>query len=108
MEDGFNLDNLLGKAQEFQKQMQDKQKESQQKEYESSIGGGMVKVTCNGTPNITSITLDESLLQENKSDIEEMIKLGVNEVLKQVDKGFNPQEMLSNVDIGSVLKNLKL
>lgn len=87
---GGNINSLMKQVQKAQKQMEDMQKELENKEYEASSGGGAVKVTVKGKEEVTSIKLDESVVDPDDIEmLEDLIVLAVNNALKEANEDFN-------------------
>lgn len=83
---GGNMNNLLKQVQKAQKQMEEMQKELQNKEYEASAGGSAVKVVVNGKKEIKSITLEESVVDPDDIEmLQDLIVLAVNTALKEAE-----------------------
>lgn len=83
---GQNLNNLMKQAQKMQEEMEKAKKEIEEKSYSASVGGGMVKVTCKGTKEITEVIIDPEALDPEEADmVQDMIMSAVNEVLRQID-----------------------
>ena len=83
----MNMQALLKQAQKMQKELSKVENELNQKEYESTMGGGVIKVTVKGNMEVESISINEELLEkENKEDLEEMLKSAVNEALAKAVK----------------------
>ena len=78
----MNMQALLKQAQKMQKDIADAEETLKNKEYEATIGGGMIKIKLMGDQKIKSIEIAEELLHaEGKEDLEEMLKSAINEVL---------------------------
>lgn len=75
MFDPKKLIDMLKNAGEMQKNMAEKLKNNK---AEGEAGGGMVKVVMNGHFEVESISIDPSLLTEDKTFIEDLIKAAVN------------------------------
>ena len=57
--------------------------ELNEKEYEATMGGGVVKVAVKGM-QVESIQIDETLLdKDGKEDLEEMLKAALNDAFNQ-------------------------
>lgn len=83
----MNMQALLKQAQKMQKELSKVENELNQKEYESTMGGGVIKVTVKGIMEVESISINEELLEkENKEDLEEMLKSAVNDALAKAVK----------------------
>ncbi len=78
-----NMNNLMKQAQRMQKQMEQTQAELEEKEYESSAGGGVVKVKINGHKEITSITIDQEVVDPDDVEmLQDLIMAAVNEAIR--------------------------
>lgn len=81
MFDPKKIFDLVKNAGEMQKNMAEKLKSHK---AQGEAGGGMVKVEMNGQFEVLSLSIDESLLKENKSFIEEVVKAAVNDATLQL------------------------
>ena len=81
-----NMNNLMKQAQKMQKQMEETTKELEEKEYEATAGGGVVKVKINGKKEITEINIDEDAFDRDDEDlfedIQENVMAAVNEAIR--------------------------
>ena len=80
------MGNLMKQAKEMQSKMAKAQEEVKLLTDEASSGGGLVKVCVNGEKTITSITIDEEVLKEEKDIVEDLILVAVNEALSKITK----------------------
>lgn len=95
----MNIQGLMKQAQEMQKKMKEAQDEMQNKEFEGSAGGSMVKVITNGTGSAKKITIDESLLKaEEKEILEDLIIAAFNDAKKKAEEGS--EELMKNATGG--------
>lgn len=84
---GGNMNNLLKQAQKFQKQMEDMQKELENKSYEVSVGGGTVKATVNGKKQLVDITIDPEVVDPDDVEmLQDLIMSACNEALKKAEE----------------------
>lgn len=84
---GGNMNNLMKQAQKFQKQMEDMQKELETKEFEASVGGGVVKVVVNGKKQITDIKINpEAVDPDDVEMLQDLIMSACNEALKKAEE----------------------
>ncbi len=86
---------MLQKAQEEAKNLQE---QSKQKEFSAKSGGGLIKVSANGTGEIIDIHIDDTLL-EDKESLQILLISAVNDVLKMVedDKKLAASKMLGSL-----------
>lgn len=83
----MNMQALLKQAQKMQKDMAIKEQELSEKNYDATIGGGVIKVSVKGDVTIQSIDIDEALLEkDNKEDIQEMLIAVLNDALSQASE----------------------
>ena len=79
----MNIQALLKQAQKMQKDLAKVESELNEKEYEATMGGGVVKVAVKGM-QVESIQIDETLLdKDGKEDLEEMLKAALNDAFNQ-------------------------
>jgi DNA-binding YbaB/EbfC family protein len=81
------LGDLMKKAQEMQKKMQEIQKQIAEMEVIGQSGGGLVKIVMTGQHFAKRVTLDPSLLKEEKSIIEDLIAAAINDATGKIEKG---------------------
>ncbi len=86
------LGDMMKKAQEMQENMQKAQKELASKEVTGESGGGMVQVLMRGTHEINRVTIDPSLMGDDKEMLEDLIAAAINDAVHKVEK-TNQQAM---------------
>lgn len=78
---------MLKKVQQLQEDMANKQAELEEKEYDVSSGGGMVKIKINGKKEILSIKINPAVIDpEAVDDLEDMLTAAVNEAIHLVEQ----------------------
>jgi DNA-binding YbaB/EbfC family protein len=92
------MGNLMKQAQKMQEDMQRAQEEVANLEVEGQAGGGMVKVVMNGRHEIRKVTLDDSLMQDDKEMIEDLLAAAVNDAVRRVEQ--QTQEKMAGVTAG--------
>ncbi len=81
---GKNMGHLLKQAQQMQAKMTTLQKELETREFETSSGGGMVKIKINGKQEIMELKLNPECVDPNDLEmLEELLKTGVNQAVKE-------------------------
>ena len=93
-----NIGDLMKQAQKMQEDMQKAQEEVARMEVEGQAGGGMVKVVMNGRHEIRKVTLDDSLMEDDKEMIEDLLAAAVNDAVRHVEQ--QTQEKMSGVTAG--------
>ena len=98
MFDNFDLSKMTAMLEEAQKQAQKMQEEAQNKEFTAKSGGGLVRVSMNGSGEVIDIGIDDSLLSDKES-LQILVMCAINVVLKMVeeDKKLATTQMLSSI-----------
>lgn len=81
-----DLNDLMKQAGKMQEQMQKAQQELAQQEVTGEAGAGMVRVTMNGRHDVKNISIDDSLLTEEKTMLEDLIAAAVNDAVRRVEE----------------------
>ena len=82
-----NMANLMKQAQKMQRQMEESQKELEEKEFTAKAGGGAVEVTITGKREITKIKLSEEAVDPDDIEtLEDLVMAAVNEALRMVEE----------------------
>ena len=92
------LGNMMKQAQKMQADMQKAQEEIANMEVEGQSGGGMVKVTMNGRHEVRRVTLDDSLMEDDKEMIEDLLAAAVNDAVRRIEQ--ESTERMSGVTAG--------
>ena len=92
------MGNLMKQAQKMQEDMQKAQEEVANMEVEGQSGGGMVKVIMTGRHEIRKVTLDDSLMEDDKEMIEDLLAAAVNDAVRKVEQ--QTQDKMSGVTAG--------
>ena len=82
-----NMANLMKQAQKMQRQMEESQKELEEKEFTAKAGGGAIEVTISGKKEVKSVKLQEEVVDpEDIETLEDLIVAAVNEAIRMVDE----------------------
>ena len=82
-----NMNNLMKQAQKMQRQMEEAQKELEEKEITATAGGGAVEVTISGKKEITKVKLSEEVVDPDDIEmLEDLIMAATNEALRQLEE----------------------
>jgi hypothetical protein len=82
-----NMANLMKQAQKMQRQMEESQKELEEKEFTAKAGGGAVEVTITGKREITKLKLSEEAVDPDDIEtLEDLVMAAVNEALRMVEE----------------------
>lgn len=80
------IQNLMKQAQKLQEDMQKAQEEMANMEVTGQAGGGMVSVVMTGRHDVKRVAIDDSLLQEDKEILEDLIAAAVNDAVRHVEQ----------------------
>ena len=84
---GMNINQLMKQAKKMQADMEKSQEELGTKEFESTAGGGAVKVIVTGTKQIKEITLQKEVVDpEDVEMLQDLIITCINDALRKVDE----------------------
>jgi DNA-binding YbaB/EbfC family protein len=75
----------MKQAQEMQQKMQQAQEEMANAEFEGQAGAGMVRVIMTGRHDVRRVHIDDAVLQEEKSVLEDLLAAAVNDAVKKVE-----------------------
>ncbi len=80
------IGNLMRQAQQMQENLKKAQEELAGMEVTGEAGGGLVKVTMTGRHDVRRVQIDESVLQDDKEMLEDLLAAAVNDAVRQVEK----------------------
>lgn len=92
------MGNLMKQAQEMQEKMQKLQEEAANETVTGEAGAGMVKVTMNGRHDVSAVSIDDSLMSEEKEMLEDLLAAAVNDAVRRVEE--NTQAKMSEITGG--------
>ena len=82
-----NMNNLMKQAQRMQRQMEEAQKELEEKEVTATAGGGAVEVTVSGKHEVTKIKLSEEVVDPDDIEmLEDLIMAATNEAFRKLEE----------------------
>ncbi|MBI3187774.1 MAG: YbaB/EbfC family nucleoid-associated protein [Gammaproteobacteria bacterium] len=93
-----NIGNLMKQAQKMQADMQKAQEELANMEVEGQSGGGMVKVLMNGRHEVRRVSIDESLMKDDKDMLEDLLAAAVNDAVRRIEQ--TSSEKMSGLTAG--------
>ena len=79
-----DMNQLLRQAQQMQEKLQKAQEEQARQLVTGESGGGLVKVTMNGKHEVKRVELDATLLQDEKTLVEDLIAAACNAAVAKV------------------------
>ncbi len=81
-----DLNEIMKQAKLMQEQFQKTQEELLKTHTEGESGAGLVRVTMNGKHDVINISLDDSLLSEEKAVIEDLLAAAVNDAVRKIEE----------------------
>ena len=79
------IGNLMKQAQQMQDNMQKLQAKIAEMEVEGESGAGLVKVVMSGKHDVKRVTIDPSLLADDKDMLEDLVAAAVNDAVRKVE-----------------------
>ena len=95
------LAGLMKQAQQMQENMKKVQDELATTEVEGQSGAGMVKVVMTCRHDVKRVTIDESLLKDDKEMLEDLVAAAMNDAVRKVESTV--QEKMGAVTAGMPL-----
>lgn len=95
------LAGLMKQAQQMQEHMKKAQEELASVEVEGQSGAGMVKVVMTCRHDVRRVTIDPSLLGDDKEMLEDLLAAAVNDAVRRVEAAV--QEKMASVTAGMPL-----
>ena len=92
------LGGLMKQAQQMQENMKKMQEQLASTEVEGQSGAGLVKVVMTCRHDVKRITIDESVLKDDKEMLEDLIAAAVNDAVRRVESTV--QEKMAGVTAG--------
>ena len=88
-----NMQGMLKQAQKMQEQMAELQAELDEREYDFTVGGGMLTIHMNGKKEMLGIEIKPEVVDPDDIEmLQDLIVAGVNEAIASVEK-TNGEEM---------------
>ncbi|MGH9884981.1 MAG: YbaB/EbfC family nucleoid-associated protein [bacterium] len=79
------LAGLMKQAQQMQENLKKAQEEIAAMEVEGQAGAGMVKVTMTGRHDVKRVSIDPSLMGDDKDMLEDLVAAAVNDAVRRVE-----------------------
>ena len=79
------LGNLMKQAQQMQANMQKAQEEIANMEVTGESGGGLGKVTMTGRHEARRVSIDDSLVGDDKDMLEDLVAAAINDAAHKID-----------------------
>ena len=96
-----DLNDIMMQAKQMQESFQEAQKEMEKLIVDGESGAGLIRVRMNGKHDVVSVILDDSLFQEDKPVIEDLIGAAVNDAVRKLEEK-------SQQSLGGLAQNFKM
>ncbi len=81
-----NINSMIKQAQKMQDDMQKAQEELEQKEYETTVGGGAVTIKMNGKKEVLSLKINPEVVDADDVEmLEELMSAAINDIISKVE-----------------------
>jgi len=101
----FDMDKLMQQAQQMQEQVQKIQEEAANETAQSSVGGGLVKVTANGAGEVLAIEISRDAIDPDDPEaLGDLVLAGVNEALRAAHAAVDAkaQALMGQMGLGGL------
>jgi DNA-binding YbaB/EbfC family protein len=101
----FDMNKLMQQAQQMQEQVQRMQAEAEKETAQSSVGGGLVKVTANGAGEVLSIEISADAIDPDDPEaLGDLVLAGVNEALRSARAAVDAkaEQMVNELGLGGL------
>lgn len=81
------MGNIMKQAQRMQRQMEEKQKEMETKEFLGTAGGGVINVTMNGKREVLAVKISPDVVDpEDIETLEDLVAAAVGDALHKIEE----------------------
>jgi len=92
------LGNIMQQAQKMQEDVKKIQDEIALMQIQGESGGGLVTILMTGKKEVRKVTIDDSLIADDKDMLEDLVAAAINDAVHKVSK--MKQEKMSEVTAG--------
>ncbi len=92
------LGNIMQQAQKMQEDLKKAQEELAAMEVMGESGGGLVQVLMTGKREVRKVTIDDTLVGEDKDMLEDLVAAAINDAVHKVSK--MKKEKMASVTAG--------
>lgn len=79
------IGDMMKQAQQMQANMQKMQEDLAQTEVKGEAGAGLVSVVMSGRHDVKRVSIDDSLMSEDKEMLEDLLAAAVNDAVRKVE-----------------------
>lgn len=92
------MGNIMKQAQQMQEKMQQAQEQVANMEVTGEAGAGMVSVVMTGRHDVKKVSIDDSVMSEDKDLLEDLLAAAVNDAVRKIEA--QSQEKMGSVTAG--------
>jgi DNA-binding YbaB/EbfC family protein len=81
-----DLSDIMKQAKQMQEQFQSAQEELAAITVQGESGAGLVRVSMNGAHDVVNVQLDESIMDEEKEVVEDLLAAAVNDAVQKIEE----------------------
>lgn len=97
----FDFEKLMQQAAQMQEQMQRMQEDAKHETVQSSVGGGLLKVTANGAGEVVAIEIARDAIDPDDPEaLADLVLAGVNEALRSARSAVEAKAQHMLGDLG--------
>jgi hypothetical protein len=86
-----DISQIMRQAQAMQAKINEAQKKHEAMEVEGSAGGGMVKVKLSGKNAMVGLSIDPSLMSDDREILEDLIKAAHDDARRKLEEAQNEE-----------------
>ncbi|ADZ91589.1 YbaB/EbfC family nucleoid-associated protein [Marinomonas mediterranea] len=79
------MGNMMRQAQKMQENIQKAQDEMANMEVEGQAGAGLVKVVMTGRHDVKRVSIDDSLMEDDKEMLEDLVAAALNDAVRNIE-----------------------
>jgi len=98
----FDMNKLMQQAAQMQEQVQRMQEDAEKQTAQSSVGGGLVRVTANGAGEVLAVEISRDAIDPDDPEaLADLVLAGVNEALRSARSAVEAkaQQMLGDLGL---------
>ena len=81
-----DFNEIMKQAKQMQEQFQKAQQDLAKLLVSGESGAGLVKISMNGRHDVISVDLNDSLMQEDKEVVEDLIAAAINDAVRKLEE----------------------
>ena len=102
---GMNQMQMMKQAQKMQQDLLKMQQEMEEKQYEATVGGGVITAVVSGKRELVRVTIDpEAVDPDDVEMLQDMVVAAVNEAMRkaEADSAQNMSKLTGGLNLGGL------